>query len=82
LGTLWAYYHPNEVTFVSGRSATDVYLWGDKEVEFRSCKTCGCTTHWQSVDAANAERMGVNARLLEPAVLERARVRKFDGASM
>jgi hypothetical protein len=81
LGTLWAYYHPRQVKFTAGSSATDLYVWGDKTVEFHTCRTCGCTTHWQSTDGANADRMGVNARLLEPTVLEAARVRKFDGAS-
>ena len=83
LGTLWAYYQPSEVTFTPAKPATDAYSWGDdRAIEFHSCKICGCTTHWQNIDAANANRMDVNARLLGPSVLKRARVRKFDGASM
>ena len=78
LGTLWAYYAPADVQ-VHGATAT--YQWGDKSIDFHRCATCGCTTHWASVPGREAARMGVNARLLAPAVLAAARVRRLDGAS-
>jgi hypothetical protein len=74
-GALWSYYSPKEVE-VAG--ATDVYLRGEKSIEFHRCRTCGCVTHWAPVDATH-DRMGVNTRLMEPAVLAAARVRKVDG---
>ncbi len=77
-GTLWAYYSP-KVVRVNG--ATDIYMWGDRDLEFHRCKTCGCVTHWAAVDKAR-DRMGVNARLMPPEVLAQASVRHFDGASM
>ena len=76
LGTLWAYYSPTQVKVV-GDTAT--YLWGDKELTFHRCPTCGCATHWTAIDPA-LDRMGVNARLMDPAVVAAARVRKYDGA--
>jgi len=77
-GVLWAYYSPKEV-HVAGE-ATDIYVWGAKTNEFHRCKHCGCVTHWSKMDKS-VDRMGVNARLMEPEVLARARVRHLDGAS-
>ena len=78
-GVLWAYYSPKSVQIVAGRDATDVYMWDDRAIEFHRCKTCGCVTHWAPVDRS-VDRMGVNARLMDLAVLAAARVRKLDGA--
>jgi hypothetical protein len=82
LGTLWAYYRPDQVAFVSAADATFFYSWGDRELEFHHCRTCGCTTHWQSADKTDPKRMGVNSRLFDPGILEGVPVRKFDGAAM
>ena len=76
LGTLWCYYPPAQVRVV-GTTAT--YRWGDRTIVFHRCATCGCATHWSAVDPAR-QRMGVNARLLEPAIVGAARVRRLDGA--
>jgi hypothetical protein len=73
--SLWAYFSPKEVE-VSG--ATDVYMHGDKSIEFHRCKTCGCVMHWAPADKTH-DRMGVNCRMMDPAVLAGARVRKLDG---
>ena len=76
LGTLWAYYAPAQVRVVGN---TVTYRWGDKTIDFHHCAGCGCTTHWSQVDPTR-ERMGINARLMEPAVVAAARVRLLDGA--
>jgi hypothetical protein len=78
-GLLWAYYSPKQVRLIPPAGATSIYMWGDKVLELHTCKICGCTTHWSPVDKAY-DRMGVNARLMEPKVLAAARVRKLDGA--
>jgi hypothetical protein len=78
-GVLWAYYSPKQVKIVAAPGATDVYLWGERSIEFHRCKNCGCITHWAPVDA-RCDRMGVNARLMEPAILRPLRIRKLDGA--
>lgn len=80
-GTLWAYYSPKDVIVTPLSGATDIYTWDDKSIAFHRCRTCGCVTHWAPVDPAR-DRMGVNARLMEPAVLAAARLRHFDGASL
>jgi len=80
LGTLWAYYRPEQVTRSGG--ATDIYMWGDRDIEFHRCRVCGCITHWEAADKAKADRMGVNARLMEIESFDGIAIRKFDGASM
>jgi len=74
-GTLWAYYSPRAVRI---EGATDIYMWGDREIEFHRCRACGCITHWAPVDKTY-DRMAVNARLMEPDVVAAARVRQIEG---
>lgn len=76
LGTLWAYYAPAQVR-VAGGTAT--YRWGDRALDLHRCATCGCVTHWTPVDPGG-DRMGVNARLMDPALVAAARIRRLDGA--
>ncbi len=45
------------------------------------CVTCGTPTHWEPLGEPPFERMGVNARLVDPAVLEGVEVREIDGRS-
>jgi hypothetical protein len=74
-GVLWAYYSPHQVR-VAG--ATDTYCWDDRSIVFHRCTNCGCVSHWWPVDP-QLDRMGVNARLMDPKILGRARVRHLDG---
>jgi hypothetical protein len=80
-GALWAYYKSSEVRFAAENQATDVYMWGARELEFQRCRTCGCVTHWAPVDGSS-QRMGVNARLMPPEVVAATPVFHGDGASM
>ena len=45
------------------------------------CKTCGILTHWTPLSDPPHERVGVNARLLDPSQLEGVPVQEVDGAS-
>ena len=45
------------------------------------CRHCGAATHWTPLSEPPYDRMGVNARLLDPAALEGVEVRPVDGAS-
>jgi hypothetical protein len=80
LGGLWAYYTWDQVAFVMAPDATAGYAQGDKTLATHHCRTCGCTTHWVSLDPENPERVAVNARLFSPEDRAGIRVRKFDGA--
>ena len=78
-GVLWAYYSPSQVQRLAPDAATDIYMWGDRAIEFHRCRDCGCVTHWSAVDRT-ANRMGVNARLMSLDILAHAHVRRLDGA--
>jgi hypothetical protein len=45
------------------------------------CARCGTTTHWEPLSAPPHERMGVNARLIDPEVLADVPVQTNDGRS-
>lgn len=77
-GVLWAYYSPSQVRFTQP-PVTDVYMWDDKAIQFHRCRVCGCLSHWSAVDAS-VDRMGVNARLMDPELTRHASVRRLDGA--
>jgi hypothetical protein len=79
-GVLWAYYLPADVKIRAEPDATQFYSWAERSLEFHRCRTCGCITHWAAVDRS-VERMGINARLLDPVVLRSLRIRKLDGAA-
>jgi len=78
-GTVWAHGSPKNVTIEKEPDATFAYVWGDKELEFHTCKTCGNTTHWAPVDP-EGDRMAVNTRLVPAEDVKDIRVRHFDGA--
>ncbi|MEL7185370.1 MAG: GFA family protein [Pseudomonadota bacterium] len=80
LGALWAYEQRQNVRLEHAAGATTIYIQGDKTLEAHSCRTCGCTTHWLSVDGDETSRMAVNFRLCDPGETDNIRVRQFDGA--
>ena len=86
-GFLGAYYPPGEVT-ISGEM--DDYVRGDMEtpcLSMRRCRTCGIFTHWILLDdwpyddVPKSDRMGVNARLFDPAIIDGLPIQQADGAS-
>jgi hypothetical protein len=77
-GVLWAYYVPDQVRVIAV-AGTETYAWDDRAVAFHRCRTCGCVTHWTSL-TGDTTRMGVNARLIDPDLVARARLRLLDGA--
>ena len=72
------YYRPDQVRIAEGPGATVPYVQGDRTLAMHHCPTCGCVTHWSSL--TGADRMAVNARLIEERDIEGVRVRRFDGA--
>jgi hypothetical protein len=79
LGARWAYYSPAEVEMAKV-GETQPYVWGDRMLAFHRCRSCGVTTHWQSLDASKA-RMAINARIFENLDWDKVRIRHFDGAA-
>ena len=80
LGVLWAYYPPAEVEIAAAPRTIGAYSWSRKSIAFHHCRACGCTTHWSPLPHRDQGRMGVNARLMDLAVLAGARIRRLDGA--
>ena len=62
-GSLVAYYPQREVRFET-KPDTFIYQWGDRDLEFHHCRTCGCATHTTLAGVADAEKIAVNARLI------------------
>ena len=79
LGARWAYYSPTDVK-LSKAGSTQPYVWGDRMLAFHRCKSCGVTTHWQSLDGSK-DRMAINARNIDGLDWDAIRVRQFDGAT-
>jgi hypothetical protein len=82
LGTLWAYYPPDQVTSLGPPDQTLAYVRGDGRLEFHTCRTCGCTTHWQAIDARHATKMGVNARLMDGLTPEDVQIEHLDDSGL
>ena len=80
LGGLWAHAPIEEVTVTGEGDATFGYVWGDRGLAFHTCRTCGCTTHWQNLRPEEYGHMAVNCRLCEPEAIAALRIRHFDGA--
>jgi hypothetical protein len=80
-GALWAYFNASEVTIRGARAAASSYLWGDRSIRFVRCRKCGCITHWLEAGKSHSGRIGVNARNLDPEILQKIRIRRLDGAA-
>ena len=66
------------------RGEFDAYVRADLKQPFLRqlrCRTCGVATHWEPLTEPPHARMGVNARLVDPALLAGIEVREIDGAS-
>ena len=62
----------------------ETYVRGDLDEAFLAnhrCAHCGVLTYWTPLSDPPHERMGVNARLIDPGLLEGVPVKQVDGAS-
>lgn len=80
LGTIWAYYDYHAVKISGHPEHTHEYVQGDKTLRTVRCATCGCVTHWESLEDKPGARRGVNLRNLDPRELEKIKIRHLDGA--
>ena len=77
-GTLWAYYTRRAVAITAPRGGLDVYRRRARGLRFVRCARCGCVTHWEMSKAASS-RIGVNARLMDAAVIAKVPIKILDG---
>ena len=80
LGALWAHADSSRITIHAEPDATLAYSWGPRTLSGHTCRTCGCTTHWVSLDQEEPLKMGVNCRMSDPDSISHLRIRRFDGA--
>lgn len=79
-GALWGYYAPDGF-WVTGETRT--YQRADREASATTihfCGHCGSTTHF-AAKAGEAEMIGANMRLFEPALIKGIELRFGDGRS-
>lgn len=75
-------YFPSEALKIEGEF--DRYVRSDSNpamMALHRCRHCGVATHWTPLTEPPHERMGVNARLFEPGVLNGVPLREVDGRS-
>lgn len=80
LGALWAHVPIDSVSIDAPGDAATSYAQGDRTLAVKTCKYCGCTTHYESLKD-DSEVMAVNFRMCAPEVIDEFRIRKFDGAN-
>jgi hypothetical protein len=80
LAALWAHADSSRITVRAEPEATLAYLQGDRSLAMHTCRSCGCTTHWQSLGDEKPRPMAVNFRLCDPESIAHLRIRRFDGA--
>src|SRR5687767_14925517 len=77
-GALWALYEASAVRVTGHPEHTAEYVWGAKTIRTIRCRTCGCFTHWESIQIDPNSKLGVNMRNFDLVDLEPIHVRRFD----
>lgn len=80
LRPLWGHGTEANIRILGGKDATLAYVWGDKDLAFHTCKTCGCTISWHGLTGDSPRNMAVNMALCDPSDIAGLRLRHFDGA--
>ena len=78
--SLWGHLTRNTARVSFEQGAASAYMCNDKELEFYHCNTCGCATHYESIEKTDDARLSVNFRMFEPGDIEKLELRTFDGA--
>jgi len=81
IGGPWVYFEFGTVKIEGHPEATAEYIWGDKTLRHIHCRTCGCVTHWEPLEATPGAQHGVNLGNFDPELIASVRVRRFDGAN-
>ncbi len=82
LAALWAHADSSQITIRAEPNATFAYVQGARTLACHTCRQCGCTTHWESLDDKEPHGMGLNCRMSEPDSISHLPIRPFDGASL
>lgn len=81
IGALWFGFDPSEVSIKTKTKPTVAYVRSKGNIAFHHCPICGCTTHYETTEKCEINKIAINGRLLE--FEERAQIthKKFDGAT-
>ncbi len=79
-GALWGYLNRKTAMVSFAPGAASAYVWGDKDIEFIHCNTCGCVTHYEGIEKTEEERLAVNFRMFPASEIASLELRMFDGA--
>jgi hypothetical protein len=80
IGGPWVYFEYGTVTIECDPGSTEAYVQGDRTLRTIRCRSCGCVTHWEPIEAVPGAKHGVNLGNFDPQLIASVRVRKFDGA--
>jgi hypothetical protein len=78
-GTLWAYYRRSAVSITAPRGALEDYSVRTGGLKFVRCRSCGCVICWDGPGKGRDQRMGINTRLLDQALMAAVPVKVLDG---
>jgi hypothetical protein len=78
-GTLWAYYRRSAVSITAPRGALEDYSVRAGGLKFVRCRSCGCVICWDGRGKGRDQRMGINTRLLDHALMAAVPVKVLDG---
>ena len=78
-GTLWAYYRRSAVSITAKRGALEHYSIQARGLKFVRCHACGCVIIWDSPRKGAGERIGLNTRLLDHALMATVPIKVLDG---
>jgi hypothetical protein len=78
-GTLWAYYRRSAVSITAPRGALENYSVRAGGLKFVRCRSCGCVICWDGRGKGPDQRMGLNTRLLDHALMAAVPVKVLDG---
>ena len=78
-GTLWAYYRRSSVSITAPRGALEHYSARRGGLKFVRCHSCGCVICWDPPGKGRDQRMGINTRLLDHALMADVPVQVLDG---
>lgn len=79
-GAQWAYYLPEEVELEYDANVVASYEWGDRDLSFQHCRTCGCMTHYVTKPHYDKPKVAINARMFPRKDTQDLKIRLFDGA--
>ena len=77
-GTLWAYYKRSAVSITAPRGGLEHYARRPRGLKFVRCRSCGCVICWDPGGGPD-QRMGINARLFDHALMARVPIKLLDG---